>query len=182
MLGMKLGLSPLLDWAVAICLGMWILLFLPMCLSRRTRPWAAEGFILSSYITGFAGWIFSFTVAYQTLGGPWLFGMMIIASPWVAHFAHDYLFFCLSEEIEGLLCLLFPKYMNSGPIKVSGILQMVGILVFLWCVRASLSVFPLAVIGAVVQGVWPAIPSLLFATAITILPRCVGYYIPPSVA
>ncbi len=70
---MQQDLFPLLELAVAICIGIWVLILLPMFFfNKKTRPLVGVGLVYSSYVTGFACWILAFIVTYGTLGGFWL--------------------------------------------------------------------------------------------------------------
>ena len=76
---MQQSLFPQLEMAVEICLGMWILVFVPMICFKETRRWVGVGLLYSSYVTGFTCWVFSVIVTYQTLGGFWLFLGVVFA-------------------------------------------------------------------------------------------------------
>ena len=44
-------------------------------------------------------------------------------------------------------------------------------------VFTGLGVIPLAVVGILVRGLWTAVPDLIFAVAITFLPKALGFWI-----
>ena len=114
------SLFPWLEIAVTVCVFLWFIVFLPMFIFKKARPWIGVGLVYSSCLTGFTCWIFSFIVTYQTLGGYWLF-----------------------------IGLFF----------------------------AGMGVFPLAVIGVLIHGLWAVLANLLFAIAMMIIPRVLGIWI-----
>jgi hypothetical protein len=54
-----------------VCFLLWIFVFGPMLICRRTRLLAAVGFLYSSMVTGFACWVICFLVTYKLLGTFW---------------------------------------------------------------------------------------------------------------
>jgi hypothetical protein len=70
---------PWLSLVLYLCIVVWVVVFFPMLLFKRARPWVAVGLLCSSYLTGFICWVYSFVVTYQTLGGFWLFvGLLFV--------------------------------------------------------------------------------------------------------
>jgi hypothetical protein len=56
-------------WAAEIALGLSIILFFPLSLFNRTRPFAIGGLAFSSIVFGFCTWVLGFVVTY-TYWGP----------------------------------------------------------------------------------------------------------------
>jgi hypothetical protein len=59
---------PWLNFASEILLAICILVLLPMCVFRKTRPWAGMGFYFGSYLFGLTLWAFSCLVCYDIWG------------------------------------------------------------------------------------------------------------------
>jgi len=89
---------PWLNLASEIVLAICILVLLPMCIFRTTRPWAGTGFYLSSYLFGLTLWAFSCLVCYQIwgyralifgliLGGVGVLPVAFIASVFTGHWS-----------------------------------------------------------------------------------------------
>jgi hypothetical protein len=55
-------------WLDTILIPVYILLFLPMSFSRKTRMWAAVGFIYGSFAFGVYVWTTSFLFTFYNLG------------------------------------------------------------------------------------------------------------------
>ncbi len=67
-------LQPLYAWAFLLV----VLVLIPLGLFDRTRPYAATGILLCSYLFGVSVWLVSLAVALYTLGWGWLiFGVLL---------------------------------------------------------------------------------------------------------
>jgi hypothetical protein len=65
---LALHLLPWLVPATEIALALCILILLPMCIFRKTRPWAGMGFYFSSFLFGTGLWLFSALVCEEIWG------------------------------------------------------------------------------------------------------------------
>ena len=63
---------PWAELAAVIAFLLSLLVFLPMLIFRKSRPWGALALFASSYLFGFVAWVFSFILTLQTLGLGWL--------------------------------------------------------------------------------------------------------------
>lgn len=59
-------LVPASVWTLAVC----TFILLPLCIFRKTRPWAGAGFFFASFIFGMTLWVFSMEVCLD-LWGVW---------------------------------------------------------------------------------------------------------------
>lgn len=59
---------PWLTTGSEIALGICVFVLLPLCIFRKTRPWAGMGFYLSSYLFGACLWAFSCIVVINIWG------------------------------------------------------------------------------------------------------------------
>src|SRR5580698_8463744 len=60
--GMVWALDKMMPWLVTasgIALLVCIFIFLPLCIFRRTRPWAGVGYVYASYVFGLMLWAYS---------------------------------------------------------------------------------------------------------------------------
>jgi hypothetical protein len=71
--------------------------------------------------------------------------------------------------LTGFACWVFSFIITYRTLGGFGLV--VG-LVFL-----GIGVFPLAVIGTMMRGLWPSLPDLIFAIALMLIPRFVGLWI-----
>lgn len=89
---------PWLNLASEILLGVCLLVLLPMCIFRKTRPFAGVGFYFGSYLFGLTLWVFSCLVCYLLWGyRALLFGLVLagvgvlpvalVASVFTAHWS-----------------------------------------------------------------------------------------------
>jgi hypothetical protein len=88
------SLTPWLLKAASTLFDVCVFVFLPLCIFKRTRPWAGLGFFLSSWVFGVALFMLSCLVAFRTygygglLGGLFLGGLGVIPVAWFAALFH----------------------------------------------------------------------------------------------
>jgi hypothetical protein len=59
---------PWLFWGAAIAFDICVIVLLPLCIFRKTRPWAGTGFFIASYVFGLLLFAFSCIVAFEIWG------------------------------------------------------------------------------------------------------------------
>jgi hypothetical protein len=115
LVGIKWLAIHLLPWlvpATEIAFAFCILILLPMCIFRKTRPWAGIGFYFSSFVFGIGLWFFSALVCEEIWGMKALIFGLVLAGVGVLPVAFAATLFTASWSI--LLSLVFWTVLTFG--------------------------------------------------------------------